>query len=66
MIGLDTRKPCVHKLCYDPEKKIEKIGLKIQASLLTYVKTIQNSADCIALDCFKTREIGVDFSIQHF
>ena len=35
-------------------------------SLLTCVKTIQNSAYGIILDCFYTREIGLDLSIHHF
>ena len=35
-------------------------------SLLTCVKTIQNSAYVIVLDCFYMREIGSDFSIYQF
>ena len=36
------------------------------SSLLTCVKTIQNFAYCIILDCFYMREIGLDFSIHNF
>ena len=48
------------------------IGMLIQKcwienpSLLICVKTIQNSAYGIVLDCFHTREIGLDFSSHHF
>ena len=47
------------------KKRFEKIRFE-NLSFLAYVKTIQTSAHCIALDCFKTREIGVGFSIQYF
>ena len=36
------------------------------SSLLTCVKTIQNSAYGVVLYCFYMREIGLDFSIQHY
>ena len=35
-------------------------------NFLTCVKTIQNSACGLVLDWFNTREISLDFSIQHF